>query len=134
MALKPCFLSHILLEEQAEQQVIFVTEKGGKRRIPIIIGPLEALAIDRAVKGQKFPRPLTHDLIINLVQAVSYTCREIRIVDLREGTFFAELVFAGPDGKEVALDCRPSDAIALMVRLPGTPLLVEETVLAEAGS
>ena len=133
MPLRPCFLSHILLEEQADQQVIFITEKDGHRRIPIVIGPLEALAIDRAVKAQKFPRPLTHDLFVDLLQAVGWSCREIRVVDLKEGTFFAELALSGPDGAEAVLDCRPSDAIALMVRLPGTSLLVAEAVLAEAG-
>jgi len=133
MALKPCYLSHILLEEQGDQQVIFITEKDGDRRIPIVIGPLEATAIDRAVKGQRFPRPLTHDLIVNLLGSTGHECREIRIVDLKEGTFFAELVVSGPEGKELVLDCRPSDAIALMVRMPGTPLLVAEDVLAEAG-
>jgi uncharacterized protein len=133
MSLKPCYLSHILLEEQAENQVIFITEVDGSRRIPITIGPLEALAIDRAVKGHSFPRPLTHDLFVNLVNETNYKCREIRIVDLRDKTFFAELVFIGPQEEEVVLDCRPSDAIALMVRMPGTPLLVNETVLEEAG-
>lgn len=133
MALKPCYLSHILLEEQGDQQVIFITEKDGTRRIPIVIGPLEATAIDRAVKAQRFPRPLTHDLFVNLLTALDRDCREIRIVDLREGTFYAELVISGPDGREHILDCRPSDAIALMVRMPGTPLLVADEVLAEAG-
>ncbi len=133
MSLRPCYLSHILLEEQADQQVIFITEVGGNRRIPITIGPLEALAIDRAVKSQKFPRPLTHDLIINLIEAISYRCREIRIVDLRDATYFAELVFVSPTDEEIVLDCRPSDAIALLVRMPGTPLLVSDTILEEAG-
>lgn len=133
MAFKPCYLSHILLEEQGDQQVIFITEKDGKRRIPIVIGPLEATAIDRAVKGQRFPRPLTHDLFVNLLATIDHDCREIRIVDLKEGTFFAELVIVGPEGREIILDCRPSDAVALMVRMPGTPLLVAEDVLAEAG-
>ncbi len=133
MALKPCYLSHILLEEQGDQQVIFITEKDGERRIPIVIGPLEATAIDRAEKGQRFPRPLTHDLFVNLLSSIDHECREIRIVDLKEGTFFAELVIVGATGREIVLDCRPSDAIALMVRMPGTPLLVAEDVLAEAG-
>ena len=99
MAFKPCYLSHILLEEQGDQQVIFISEKDGERRIPIVIGPLEATAIDRAVKGQRFPRPLTHDLFVNLLSTIDHDCREIRIVDLREGTFFAELIVVAPDGR-----------------------------------
>ena len=133
MALRPCYLSHILLEEQGDHQVIFVTEQDGERRIPIVIGPLEATAIDRAVKGVQFPRPLTHDLFINLLELLGQRLSEVRIIDLREGTFFAELQITAPDGTITTLDCRPSDAIAILVRVPGTPLLVNEDVLAEAG-
>jgi len=133
MALRPCYLSHVLLDEQSDQQAIFVAERVGKRRFPIVIGPFEALAIDRPIKGAQFPRPLTHDLIVNLITAARLRCREIRIVDLREGTFFAEVLLADDQGRELTLDCRPSDAIALLVRLPGTPLTVAEQVLAEAG-
>lgn len=133
MALKACYLSQVLLQEQADDQVIFLAERDGDRRVPIVIGPSEAVAIDRAVKGSKFPRPLTHDLIVNLIERLGARCREIRITDLRNRTFYAELAVVAADGTEHRLDCRPSDAIAIMVRLPETPLLVEETVLAEAG-
>lgn len=133
MALRPCYLSHILLEEQGDQQVIFITEQGGKRRIPIVIGPLEATAIDRAVKGTRFPRPLTHDLLLNVIDTLGFHLSEVRIVELREGTFYAELLLRADDDSTHTIDCRPSDAIALLVRVPGTPLLVSEDVLAEAG-
>ena len=133
-ALKPCYLSQVLLEEEADQQAIFIQEREGSRRIKILIGPLEALAIDRAIKKANFPRPLTHDLFVRLLEATGLTCREIRIVDLRDDTFFAEMVFTDGDGKEIVVDCRPSDAVAIMVRLPAAPLLVAEDVLAEAGA
>jgi bifunctional DNase/RNase len=132
MNLKPCYLSQILIDEQADQQVLFVTECEGQRRFAISIGPLEAMAIDRVVKGQTFPRPLTHDLIVTLLAAARCRCQEIRIVELKEGTFYAQLLLAGHDGKDLTIDCRPSDALALMVRLPGVPLLVDEGVLAGA--
>ncbi len=131
MALRPCYLSQILIDES--QQVIFVSERDGSRRIPIVIGPLEAMAIDRAIKGQSFPRPLTHDLFVSLLDQLKAECREVRIVDLREGTFYAELLLAAADGREITVDCRPSDAIALMVRMPHVPLVIAEEVLAEAG-
>jgi bifunctional DNase/RNase len=133
MALKPCYLSQVLIDEQADQQMIFLAERDGQRRIPITIGPLEALAIDRAVKEQRFARPLTHDLIVQLVGSLGWRMREVRVIDLREGTFYAQVVLAGPDDRTVELDCRPSDAVALLVRVPATPLFVEESVLAEAG-
>ena len=132
MALKPCFLSQILIDDQDNQFVIFVAERDGIRRIPIVIGPMEAMAIDRAVKGQKFSRPLTHDLFIQVVNAVGLQFTEVRIIDLKEGTFFAQIVMGNSNGdedKNVTVDCRPSDALALMVRLPDTPLMVADHVL-----
>ncbi len=137
MALKPCFLSQILIDDQDNQFVIFVAERDGIRRIPIVIGPMEAMAIDRAVKGQKFSRPLTHDLFIQVVNAVGLQFTEVRIIDLKEGTFFAQIVMGNSNGdedKNVTVDCRPSDALALMVRLPDTPLMVADHVLDEAGN
>jgi bifunctional DNase/RNase len=134
MALIPCYLSQILIDENGEEQVVFVSEREGSRRIPIVIGQLEATAIDRAVKGQKFPRPLTHDLVVRLLESLEATCSEVRIIDLREGTFYAELVLRTREGRELHLDCRPSDALALMVRLRGVNLAIEEAVLAEAGT
>ena len=133
-SLRPCYLSQILIDEGSDKQVIFVAEREGTRRIPIIIGPLEAMAIDRAVKSQKFPRPLTHDLVVTMLERLGASCRAVRIVDLREGTFYAELVLAKADGTELLVDCRPSDAIALMVRMPQVPLMIAEEVLAEAGT
>ena len=128
------FLSTLAIDEEAEQQTVVVAECSGTRRFPIVIGQLEALAIDRAVKGQVFPRPLTHDLLLALFEALQAELREVRITDLRGGTFYAALVLARVDGSMVEMDCRPSDALAILVRRPGTPLMVAEAVLAEAGS
>ena len=86
MALKLCFLSQILIDDQDNQFVIFVAERDGHRRIPIVIGPMEAVAIDRAVKGQRFSRPLTHDLFITVLEAVGMRCKEVRIVRSEEHT------------------------------------------------
>ncbi len=133
MSLRPCFLSHVVLDEEADQQTVLVTERQGGRRFPIAIGQMEALAIDRAVKGQIFPRPLTHDLLLVLVDALKAELSEIRITDLRGGTYYAELVVTKPDGVVAEIDCRPSDALALLVRRPDIPLLVADSVLAEAG-
>jgi uncharacterized protein len=130
---QPAFLAALAIDEEAEQQTVLVAERDGKRRFPIVIGQLEALAIDRAVKGQVFPRPLTHDLLLALVDALHADLREVRISDLRGGTFYAALLLARSDGTLIEMDCRPSDALAILVRRPETPLLVAEDVLAEAG-
>ena len=132
MPYRPCFLSNVVLDEEAEQQTVLVSERDGKRRFPIAIGQMEALAIDRAVKAHVFPRPLTHDLLLALVDALGAELTEIRITDLKSGTFFAELALSRPDGGQMEIDCRPSDAIALLVRRPATPFTVAEQVLAEA--
>ncbi len=133
MPLVPCRLANIVVDEANDHQAVVLAEEGGAgRRLLISIGPAEALAIDRAVKGQQFPRPLTHDLLTCIIAATKHRLSEIRIVDLREKTFFAELVLLGPDDVRREIDCRPSDAIALLVRHPGIPLLVSDVVLAEA--
>jgi bifunctional DNase/RNase len=134
MSFKACFLSQILIDDQENQYVVFLKEHRGTRRIPIPIGPMEAVSLDRAVKGQRFSRPLTHDLIISMLDALKVRCQEVRIVDLKENTFYAQLQLHGEHGEEITLDCRPSDALALMVRLPNTPLLIAEAVLAEAST
>ena len=126
----PCRLTHVLVEEQTDSQVIFIAEIDGERRVPIVIGPHEAASIQRAVKGERFSRPLTHDLLLNVIEACGQRCSEVRIVDLEEGTFYGELVLVDDEGLETAVDCRPSDAIALLVRLEGVPLLVAESVFA----
>ena len=134
---RSCHLSAVVIDEEAEQQTVQICERldgGGEggRRFPIVIGQLEALAIDRAVKAHVFPRPLTHDLLLVLLDALHAELREIRITDLRAGTFYAELVLQRSDGTTVEIDCRPSDALAVLVRRPGTPLSVADEVLAEA--
>jgi bifunctional DNase/RNase len=135
MPLRPCQLSHLVFDEREDLQTVHLVEcTGARRRLPIKIGPSEAQAIDRAIKGARFPRPLTHDLICGLIQATQHRLAEVRIIDLKEQTFFAQLALDGPDAARREIDCRPSDAIALLVRHPGVPLLVEEAVLAEAAA
>ena len=132
MDLRPCYLSHVVIDEAADQQVVLISECDGTRRFPITIGVFEATAIDRAVKAQRFPRPLTHDLILATAEALGGRLSAVRIVDLREQTFYARLAFTAQDGHEVEVDCRPSDAIALLVRCRDIPLLVADHVLSEA--
>ena len=130
--LVPMHLSRILIREMADMQVIELSETGGPRRFPIVIGLPEAFAIDRRVKGLQIPRPQTHDLLAETIRALGGRLREIRIHDLSEGTFFAKLVI-DHDGEVIEVDSRPSDAIALGVA-DGVPILVEESVLEEASS
>ncbi|MFO0961812.1 MAG: bifunctional nuclease family protein [Phycisphaerales bacterium] len=125
-------LSRIFIREMSDMQLIELSESGGDRRFPIVIGLPEAFAIDRRIKGTEIPRPQTHDLLASTIRALGGRLREIQIHDLQEGTFFAKLVIER--GNEVIeVDSRPSDAIALGVA-DGVPILVEESVLEQASA
>ena len=118
----------VRVEMPSNQPIVLLKETGGDRYLPIWIGPVEATAIAFAQQGVVPARPLTHDLFRDVLEALGHELTRIRIVDLREGVFYAELVFA--NGTEVS--ARPSDAIALALRT-GTPIFGAEAVLDEAG-
>ncbi len=110
---------------------LILSESDGNRRLPIIIGTFEAQAIALELESIKPPRPMTHDLLKNIVLSFDSDVRRVVINDLNEGTFFAQIHYKKEDEK-VELDARPSDAIALAIRF-GAPIFVNETVLDEAG-
>jgi bifunctional DNase/RNase len=131
MKLIPCRLRQVVFDEQTDSQTLFIGEIGGERTFPIVVGPLEAIAIDRAVKGQPFQRPLTHDLFANTLETLGSRIVEVHINDCREGTYFADLVLEQADGKRISIDSRPSDAIAMQVRAQGATLLVADELLGD---
>ena len=120
-------LKRIIISEIHEQQVIVLKEVEGDRSFPIVIGIFEATSIDRRVKGITNPRPLTHDLVANMIESLGGELQDIFINDLREHTYFAKLRVR-QDGELVEIDCRPSDAIALAVTAK-VPIYVAEDVL-----
>ncbi|HOG46358.1 MAG TPA: bifunctional nuclease family protein [Anaerolineae bacterium] len=105
-------------------------ESEEERLLPIWIGPFEADAITIRLQGQEVVRPLTHDLLKSVIEALGATLSHIVVSDLDEGTFYARLVCLR-DGQEFEVDSRPSDAIALAVRAQA-PIYVEESVLERA--
>jgi len=113
------------------QRVVILKEKGTDRYLPIWTGPAEADAIAVKLQGASVPRPLTHDLLRSVIDALGATISFIVVNDLENDTFYAKIVF-NVDGREVEVDSRPSDALAPAVRA-GVPLYVEETVLDKAG-
>jgi bifunctional DNase/RNase len=123
-------LSRIFIREMTDMQIIELTEVGGERSFPIVIGLPEAFAIERRLKGIEIPRPQTHDLLASVIESLGGTLQRIEIHDMREGTFFAALVI-DQAGREVRVDSRPSDAIALGVA-QGVSILVAEAVLEQA--
>lgn len=122
-------LSRIVISETSDHQIIVLKEREGQRSFPIVIGLHEAWAIDRAVKGIPTPRPLTHDLIHNVIEGLGADLKQIIINDLLNNTFYARLVLHR-DGNSIEIDSRPSDAIALAMQR-STPIFVAEKVLDE---
>lgn len=118
-------------QTQSGAYALVLAEEDGDRRIPIIIGPVEAQAIAIQMEGLKPPRPLTHDLIRNLALAFDIILLEVTIHKLEEGIFFSELL-CEMNGKEVRIDSRTSDAIALALRFR-CPIFTTEEILRKAG-
>jgi len=125
-------LAQIRISESHDQQVIVLRERNGTRLLQIVIGLTEALAIDRRVKGVQLQRPMTHDLLANVIENLGGELEKIVINDLQEHTFYAKLVIRH-NGALVEVDSRPSDAIALGVA-SDVPLYIADHVLNEAGT
>jgi bifunctional DNase/RNase len=125
-------LAQIRISESHDQQVIVLRERNGPRLLQIVIGLTEALAIDRRVKGVQLQRPMTHDLLGNVIEGLGGELERIVINDLQEHTFYAKLVIRH-HGELAEIDSRPSDAIALGVA-GDVPLYVADHVLSEAGT
>jgi uncharacterized protein len=125
---QPLDVVGVRVEMPSNQPIVLLREIGGERYLPIWIGAVEATAIAFAQQGVTPARPMTHDLMKDLLSALNADLRQIRISELRDGVFYAELVF----GTGVEVSARPSDAIALALRT-GTPIFGADEVLEEAG-
>lgn len=123
-------LSKILIRETADTHIVELREVGGERVFAILIGIVEAKAIERRLVGAIPPRPQTHELLASVIHSVGYEVRSVRITDLKEGTYFAQLELGRGD-EVVVVDSRPSDALAIGVA-EEVPVYVEERVLEEA--
>lgn len=110
---------------------LVLNESDGNRRLPIIIGTFEAQAIALELENIRPPRPMTHDLIRNLIQGFNSYVKHIIINELKEGTFYAQIVMDSSSNDKL-IDARPSDAIAIAIRF-NAPIYVSDTVLDEAG-
>lgn len=125
-------LVRIIISEINDNQVVFLREVNGDREFPILIGIFEATSIDRRVRQMPRPRPLTHDLIVNVVEQLGGELDSVLIDELKDHTYFAKLRIR-KDGEVIDVDARPSDAIAVAVSCdPPLPIYVAEEVLEEA--
>ena len=113
------------------QRVVILKEKAAERYLPIWIGPSEANAIAVKLQGVSVPRPLTHDLLVSIIDALGATINSIVVSDLKNDTFYAKILLS-VDGEQMEVDSRPSDALALAVRAE-VPIFAEDVVLDKAG-
>ena len=126
-------LVRIVMNERRGEQMVVLKEKEGKRTLPIIIGIPEASAIKLKISGIQPPRPMTHDLLKNTIEQLAATLKKVIIDRLRENTFYAKLVLNDTQGRELILDARPSDSIALALRAD-CPIFTTENLLNQVGA
>jgi bifunctional DNase/RNase len=119
----------LILERKTQQNVVILREAEGERILPIWIGPGEAQAIRRILSDEPFPRPLTHDLLVLIVEGLKAKVSRVVISELRENTFFATVIVQR-DGDVLSIDARPSDSIAVALRAKA-PIFVNEKLLQE---
>ncbi|HBS87019.1 MAG: hypothetical protein A2W91_02265 [Bacteroidetes bacterium GWF2_38_335] len=118
-------------QTQSGAYALVLSEEGGERRIPIIIGGFEAQAIAIELEGLNPPRPLTHDLFLKMASAFEIRIKEVNIIKLEEGVFYSELIFI-KDGGEIRIDARTSDAVALALRFK-CPIYTSAEIMEKAG-
>ena len=125
-------LEGVRIELPSQKPIILLKEEGGNRYLPIWIGPFEASAIALEMSHIRTPRPMTHDLIINIIRNLKIKIDNIEISDLRDNTFYAIINIINQENRLLKIDSRPSDAIATAVRSK-CDIFVEEKVLDSGG-
>lgn len=120
----------LMIDPATNLPIVILRDREGGRVLPIWVGVAEANAIALQIENLATPRPMTHDLLRNVIADLQATIQKVVVSDLRENTFYA-LIFVTVNGEAVAIDARPSDAIALALRAKA-PIYVEERVIEEA--
>lgn len=121
----------IALDTRTGSPIVVLHDKDNRKALPIWIGSAEASAIIRKIENIVVARPMTHDLIIDIIEQTGYVLDRVEINDVEKETYFASLILKSDDGKEeeVIIDARPSDAIAVAIRIDA-PIFVSAKVLA----
>ena len=120
----------LMVDPITNSPIVILRDKDGQRVLPIWVGIFEANAIALQIENISTPRPMTHDLLRNVIQDLKASVKKVVVCDLQENTFYA-LIYLALNGDTVAIDARPSDAIALALRTRA-PIFVEEAVLDNA--
>lgn len=121
-------IAGIVSDNRNMQPVVILKEEAGERELYIWIGPVEAMALQRAINKEVFQRPLTHELLRNIMDKSGLSIEHIEIDDLRDHTYFATIYLKMPDSSLVSIDARPSDSLVLAT-WSGVPIFVSEKVI-----
>ena len=122
----------VRIEMPSNQPIVLLKEISGSRYLPIWVGTAEATAIAFSQQGLKPQRPLTHDLLVNILASEKNRLRSVHLTELRDGIFYSDLVLVNENGEELKVSSRPSDAVALAVRVEA-PILATNELFEEAG-
>ncbi len=120
----------IAIDTASGSPIIVLNDKENRKALPIWIGSAEASAIIRKIENIKVLRPMTHDLIIDIIEKTGYTVDRVEINDVEQDTYFSTIYLSDTNGNEVTIDSRPSDAIAVAIRVDA-PIFVSAKVLAD---
>ena len=125
--LKAMIISEVAIDTLTKSPIVILREVDGERTLPIWIGLLEANAIASELEGIRFSRPMTHDLLKNILELIDLKVNKVEVCDLKNNTYYA-LIYVNHKGKEISIDARPSDALALSLRVDA-PIFVSEKVI-----
>lgn len=128
--LRPMIVWALAVDSLTKSPIVILKEVGGKKTLPIWIGILEGISIASELQGIKLFRPMTHDLLKNILDLIDAKVNKVEVSDLKNNTYYASIHITHK-GKEIILDARPSDALALSLRV-GAPIFVSEQVLNES--
>ena len=120
----------VVVDPLTKTPVVILKEVEGKRILPVWIGMLEATSIAGELEGVKYPRPMTHDLLTNILELIGVTVSRVEVYDLKDNTYFAYIHIIHKD-KEISIDARPSDALSLALRVDA-PIFVAEKVIQQS--
>ena len=125
--LRPMVISGLTVDPLTNSPIVILKEINGEKSLPIWIGLLEATAIASELEGIQFSRPMTHDLMKDIMTLVGVNVKKIEVCDLKNNTYYA-LIYINHNNKEITIDARPSDALALSLRV-NAPIFVEDEVI-----
>ena len=127
---RPMVISGLTVDPLTNSPIVILKEIDGERTLPIWIGLLEATAIASELEGIKFSRPMTHDLLKSIIDRIDAEVNKVEVCELKNNTYYA-LIHLTHEGKEISIDARPSDALALSLRMDA-PIFVAEEVISKS--